>query len=59
MRKAGMILLVVVGVLFAPDYMQAEEAASVQQQVKEPNLPQDANYVVVILDGKELTLKHI
>lgn len=59
MRKAGMILLVVVGVLFAPDYMRAEEAASVQQQVKEPNLPQDANYVVVILDGKELTLKQI
>jgi peptidyl-prolyl cis-trans isomerase C len=59
MRKAGMILLVVVGVLFAPDYMRAEEAASVQQQVKEPNLPQDANYVIVILDGKELTLKQI
>ena len=59
MRKAGMILLAVVGVLFACDYMQAEEAASVQQQVKEPNLPQDANYVVVILDGKELTLKQI
>ncbi len=49
MRKAEMILPVVVSVLFACDCIKADE----------PNLPQDANYVVMIFDGKELTLGQI
>ncbi|MCX5632919.1 MAG: peptidyl-prolyl cis-trans isomerase [Phycisphaerae bacterium] len=52
MRKAGLILLIVIGMLFVCEYVYAEQAA-------EPNLPQDTNQAVMIFDGKELTLKQI
>jgi hypothetical protein len=51
MRKAELILLIV-SMLFVCEYAYAEQAA-------EPNLPQDTNQVVMIFDGKELTLKQI
>jgi hypothetical protein len=63
MRKAGMILLVVVSVLFACEYVCAEQAqtgtVSQEQQATGPQLPQDANYVVMVLDANVLTLKQI
>lgn len=52
MRKAELILLIVIGMLFVCEYVYAEQAA-------EPNLPQDTNQAVMIFDGKELTLKQI
>jgi peptidyl-prolyl cis-trans isomerase C len=59
MRKVKLILLIVMGTLFVCSNVQAKEAVSVQPQAKEPNLPQDANHVVMIFDGKELTLRQI
>ncbi|MGB8227038.1 MAG: peptidyl-prolyl cis-trans isomerase [Sedimentisphaerales bacterium] len=52
MRKTGLILFIVIGMLFVCEYVYAEQAA-------EPNLPQDTNQAVMIFDGKELTLKQI
>lgn len=62
MRKAGMILVIAAGVLFVSEYICAEQTgteAAAKQQTAEPNLLQDANQVVMIFDGKVLTLKQV
>lgn len=60
MRKAKLILLIVIGMLFSCEYVLGEQASRspgpVGLQTKEPNLPQDENYVAAVFDGKELTL---
>lgn len=61
MRKARWILLIVIGVLFSCECVLSEQAVPgpAELQAKEPNLPQDANYVVMVLDGKKLTLRQM
>ena len=49
MKKTGLIVLTILSVLFICQCLRAEE----------PNLPKDANQVVMVFDGKELTLKQI
>ena len=63
MRKAGLVLPVILGVLFTFEYAGAEQAKSQTmrgvQEVNQPQVPQDGNHVVMTLDGKKLTIRQI
>jgi peptidyl-prolyl cis-trans isomerase C len=63
MRKAGGILLIVIGLFYTCECVCAEQAQKEtvvqKQQATESQLPKDTNQVVMIFDGKELTLKQI
>jgi peptidyl-prolyl cis-trans isomerase C len=58
MRKAGLILLVLIGVLFSVRcaFCEDSNAAAEVQKAAEPELLQDADQVVMVFDGNELTV---